>query len=487
MRAPQQSAVARFSAWSSSRMAFSSPFGRLLVRTLRCPVPRVVTYVATAVAVAIVATFRAAFITDLLPYLFFIPIIIASSLLGGRGPGVLATLLSTIPAAYAFSKDSNPFHLTSAQWSAQAMFVVVNLGIVELGSALRRAVLVFDDMVEGRQRALAHLAREVQQRSQLARIVENSSDFIGYADLDGRVQYVNEAGRDLVGLAGDPNTTVIADYFGVGEWGRIESDVLPEVIRNGAWTGDVHFRHFQTGAILPVRYNVFSLPDADGRPIGYGTVTADLRRERAAEEQRQILVSELAHRLKNTLAVTQSIATQTLRSAPDLQTARQSLTKRIQTLSRAHDILLVGKRDAGSVEAIIRSAIELHDQEGQITVLGPDLFIGPKAALTLALIMHELATNAVKYGALSVPHGRVEVSWVVDVALDTKLPTLTLNWREVDGPPASPPTRKGFGTRLIEMGLSGSTGGSVELDYAGDGLKCRIVAPLTELQADDEA
>ncbi|ALN75713.1 PAS domain S-box protein [Aureimonas sp. AU20] len=211
----------------------------------------------------------------------------------------------------------------------------------------------------------------------------------------------------------------------------------------------------------------------------------DVSQRVAAEQRQTVLNHELAHRLKNTLAVVQSIATQTLRNAPDMTTARDSLTKRIQTLSKAHDILLSGQTDAGSIDAIIRSAVALHDPDERIALRGPSIDIGPKAALTLALIMHELATNAVKYGALSVPEGRVHVAWVVDIDETTKLPTLALSWREVNGPPASPPTRKGFGSRLIEMGLSGSTGGSVELDYASDGLKCRIRASLTELQADD--
>ena len=209
----------------------------------------------------------------------------------------------------------------------------------------------------------------------------------------------------------------------------------------------------------------------------------DITQRKQAEAQRTLLNHELAHRLKNTLAIVQSIATQTLRNAPDLQTAKESLGKRIQTLAGAHDILLTGQKDAGSIDAIIRSAISLHDPNGRIALQGRDLVLGPKAAMTLALIMHELATNAAKYGALSVPEGQVDVTWTEEVVETSGLPTLTLNWTELNGPPANPPTRKGFGTRLIEMGLSGSIGGSVDLDYASSGLRCRIVASLTELQS----
>lgn len=211
----------------------------------------------------------------------------------------------------------------------------------------------------------------------------------------------------------------------------------------------------------------------------------DITRRVEADEKRTVLNHELAHRLKNTLAVVMSIATQTLRTAADLPSARESLMKRIQTLASAHDVLLTGQHDAGAIEAVIRSAVTLHDVDQRIAIRGPHLDIGPKAALTLALIMHELSTNAAKYGALSAPGGTVDIVWVVDVDPMTKLPTLALDWREKNGPPATQPTRKGFGTRLIEMGLSGSAGGSVELDYAAAGLSCRIVAPLTEVQAND--
>ncbi|MBB3948854.1 sensor histidine kinase [Aureimonas jatrophae] len=465
-------------------MPLSGAYHRSLIKALSARLPAPATYALVALAVALVAMVRGAFVTDLLPFLFFIPVIIVSALLGGRGPGVFATLASTIPAAYALSPEDDPLALTRTQWTAQILFVAVNLGIAELAASLRSAVLVLGDVAEGRRMAISNLAREVQQRNQLSRIVENSSDFIAYADLEGRVQYVNEAGKALVGLQAPEETTRISDYFPVGDWSRVETEVLPIVLREGSWTGDVCFRHFETGEEIPVRYNVFTLPNVDGRPIALGTVTSDLRRERAAEQERQILVSELAHRLKNTLAITQSIATQTLRSAPDLVTARKSLGERIQALSRAHDILLTGEHDSGAVESVVRSAVELHDPEGRVALRGPDLFVGPKAALTLALIIHELATNAAKYGALSVPQGRVHIAWVVEVDDETQRPTLALMWRELGGPPVVPPSRKGFGSKLIEIGLSGSVGGSVDLDYAPDGLKCRIVAPLTELQTE---
>lgn len=254
-----------------------------------------------------------------------------------------------------------------------------------------------------------------------------------------------------------------------------------------AMAGGTFDLQFRTVGIddAAVRWVAFQGRVIDGsRFIG---AARDVSERVAAEERRTLLNNELSHRLKNAFAVVQSIVSQTLRNTTDPAAASKVLSQRIQTLSRAHDILLAGSRDAGSMEAVVRSAVALHDADERMRLHGPDLTIGPKAALSLALTMHELATNAGKYGALSVPEGYVEVAWTVEREGTNRHPTLTLDWIERGGPPVTAPTRRGFGTRLIEMGLSGSAGGSVDLDYDAAGLRCRIVAPLTELQVDESS
>ncbi len=211
----------------------------------------------------------------------------------------------------------------------------------------------------------------------------------------------------------------------------------------------------------------------------------DVTERKRTEERRATLNAELAHRLKNNLALVQSIATQTLRTAPDVASARRILNARIQALAKAHDVLVTGRRDAASVAEIVRAAESLHDEGGRVRFAGPEVTLGPQASLTLSLILHELATNAAKYGSLSVPEGQVEVAWSVAADPATRLPTLTVEWRETGGPPVAAPTHRSFGTRLIEMGLGGTGGGTSDIDYAPTGLTCRIVAPLTELQRDN--
>ncbi|GJD52013.1 hypothetical protein OPKNFCMD_4775 [Methylobacterium crusticola] len=205
-----------------------------------------------------------------------------------------------------------------------------------------------------------------------------------------------------------------------------------------------------------------------------------------AEERQSLLNHELSHRLKNTLAVVQAIAAQTLRNAPSLEAARDSLATRLIALGKAHDILLAaGIRSAG-VAALAAGALALHDdRQARIALAGPDLQIGPAAALSLALMLHELATNAVKYGALSVPEGRVSVRWAIEG--EAAAARFTLTWREAGGPAVTPPLRRGFGSRLIERGLAGAVSGTVTLAFEPAGVVCTLAAPLADMQGEPGA
>ena len=204
-----------------------------------------------------------------------------------------------------------------------------------------------------------------------------------------------------------------------------------------------------------------------------------------AEERQAILNAELAHRLKNNLALVQSIVSQTLRMAPDIASARSTLADRIRALATAHDVLIKGHKDAAPVEEIVRSTASLLNEAGRVSINGPQVELGPTAAMTLVLICHELATNACKYGALSEEHGHVDVRWTVEGDASGS-ETFVFEWTERGGPAVTVPSRAGFGTRLIEIGLSGSAGALAELDYAPSGLRCRLAAPLAELLTVEE-
>jgi two-component sensor histidine kinase len=203
-----------------------------------------------------------------------------------------------------------------------------------------------------------------------------------------------------------------------------------------------------------------------------------------AEEEQGTLNRELSHRMKNTLAMVQAIATQTMRNAVDLDAAQEVLSARLVALGRAHDMLLDQTGASADLAEVIRQALAIHDdaQAGRLRLEGPPVKIGSKPALSLTLVIHELATNAVKYGALSTAEGYVQVRWSIEPT--DKGAILNLRWSEHEGPPVTPPQRRGFGSRLIERGLAGSVGGGIVLSYPSEGVVCETSAPLAEIEAD---
>ncbi|URD38105.1 PAS domain S-box protein [Methylobacterium tardum] len=197
-----------------------------------------------------------------------------------------------------------------------------------------------------------------------------------------------------------------------------------------------------------------------------------------AEEQQRLLNHELSHRMKNLLAMVQSIATQTMRGATDVGTAKEVLAGRLIALGKAHDLLLGGALTSTQMEAVVRTALQVHeDKAGRFRISGPPLEISAGRALSLALMLHELATNAAKYGALSTENGHVDLHW--EILTDREPSMLRLSWIELGGPPVLPPTRKGFGSRFIERGLASQVGGDLALDYRPSGVTCIVTAPLT--------
>ncbi|MCJ2066802.1 PAS domain S-box protein [Methylobacterium sp. J-088] len=220
----------------------------------------------------------------------------------------------------------------------------------------------------------------------------------------------------------------------------------------------------------------------DGTTIGAVVVFRSIDRRKMAEATQDLLNRELSHRLKNTLAMVQSIATQTLRNAPSLSAAQEALAARLVALGKAHDVLLAGHTESASVSAVVQGALALHeDTATRFQFSGPSLFIGPSAALMLGLMLHELATNAAKYGALSVATGHVTVGW--RVTGEDGEAQFCLEWIELGGPPVTPPARKGFGSRLIERGIGG---GRVVIGYPSEGVTCTLSVPLAGFQLPEE-
>jgi len=206
-------------------------------------------------------------------------------------------------------------------------------------------------------------------------------------------------------------------------------------------------------------------------------VSLDITERKRAEERQKLLVNELNHRVKNSLATVQSIAAQTLRSSASPEFFREAFESRLIALSQTHDLLTRESWAGASLREVFD--VELHAMASEDRVsfaYDTDVRLNPKAAVALGMGIHELATNAAKYGALSTPAGRVAVSWTVDQNL------LRLTWTESGGPSVTPPARRGFGARLLERGLAAELSGGVELTYDASGLVCQMALPLRALE-----
>lgn len=206
------------------------------------------------------------------------------------------------------------------------------------------------------------------------------------------------------------------------------------------------------------------------KPVAIAGASRDLTERKQAEDLQRLLLNELNHRVKNTLTTIQAITELTLRSAPDLPSAREALDRRIHSMAKAHDLLTLRAWTGANLTDIVMRALEAFPP-AQAKISGAAIDVSSKHALALSMALHELATNATKYGALSCPEGRVSVQWRVKDGM------LHLDWEESGGPPVAPPTQKGFGSRLLELVIH-DLGGDAKLNYNLSGVRCSIAAKL---------
>ncbi len=302
------------------------------------------------------------------------------------------------------------------------------------------------------------------------------------------------AARQLVGLPGAWN-----EDNGVEDWKSlvppegmkaIERGVA-ELIAQGEARFEVEVRGADDRQHWLESSGYVSERSVSGRPLRVNGITVDvtdrklteqaLRHEieerQRAQGQQRLLIHELNHRVKNTLATVQSIASQSLRAGTS-RDGLDLLTSRLQALGSAHDLLTRENWEGASLAEIVGVTLAAHAGEGRprFDFAGPEVRLSPQMALALAMALHELATNAAKYGALSTPKGRIRIRW--EVVASAGATHLTLTWRERGGPPVQTPKRRGFGSRLIEKGLSASLGGKARMIFKPDGLQCEIAATL---------
>lgn len=313
-------------------------------------------------------------------------------------------------------------------------------------------------------------------------IFEQANDFLITTTLDQRISSVNPAVLAALGyteeeVIGRPISAFMdADQF------AISRAALEKKLVEGGTTRLMLNVRAKDGRELVWEINSRLTGDAEGRPTGLHAIARDMTEAKRAEAHQKLLIDELNHRVKNTLAIVQGIAQQTFKSGVEPVAARHVFEGRLAALSEAHNLLTREHWGPVSMRQIIGDAVSPHGGGvGRFELDGPDLPIAPKTAISLALAIHELATNAVKHGALSRPEGRVAIGWAR--AGTREAPRLMLRWVERGGPPVQPPTRRGFGTRMIERGLAAELGGTVKIDFAPTGLVCTVEAPLPGVDA----
>jgi len=337
---------------------------------------------------------------------------------------------------------------------------------------------------QGRLTGAVNVLVDITQRhraevesAHLAAVVASSSDAIVSKTLKGIVMSWNAGAEKIFGykaeeIVGQPILTIIPP-----ELHQQEAEILARLERGE------RIEHFETeritkdGRRLNVSLTVSPVLDKRGNIIGASKVARDITDRKRAEKLQRLLVSELNHRVKNTLATVQSLANQTVRLARSPAEFATSFSGRVQALAHAHDLLTRNSWQGADIMMLVRDQLLLNDTEDpRISFSGPSVTLEAAPALHLALVLHELGTNARKYGSLSVPKGRLSISWTVRSGKDSGF---LLKWQERGGPAVDVPQRRGFGTTLIGKSLA-SHGGEVSIRYEAKGVTCEIMLPILE-------
>lgn len=322
------------------------------------------------------------------------------------------------------------------------------------------------------------LLRESAQR--LVATYEHAAIGIAEVDVNGRFVRVNEQLCSISGYDREELLTSSLHRITYPEDRALDLEMLRRQMSKDidSYTLEKRLMH-KDGHPVWIAISASRVDDLEGRPLYGIRVIQDISDRKRAEESRILLINELNHRVKNTLATVQSVARQTLRNAASSEQAAEDFESRLLALSRAHDVLSRENWLGARLPEIVAQAIEpyLSRGEDRFQVRGPEVRLTPQQALGLAMALQELATNAAKYGSLSNETGVIIIEWSVTDSRGNR--HLSLAWRESGGPPVVPPTRRGFGTRLIERGLARELEGTLTIKFLPEGVVCLAEIPLS--------
>jgi PAS domain S-box-containing protein len=330
-------------------------------------------------------------------------------------------------------------------------------------------------LIETTARVLAERAQAETRESERRLSAALSLARLGAFDWDLKTRQAtfDARAREIFGFTRDEPLTVDRIFERINR--KDAADMVAAAAKDraaGRTRYEREFRvHLPDGTVRDVVSISDISPDLDGKERRTVGVFDDVTARRSAEHRQRILINELNHRVKNSLATVQSIAAQTLRSAPDLTSARSAFEARLVALAATHDVLTAESWHGARLSDVAASALAPFEATSrpQVDRSGPAVWLTAQRALALSLALHELATNAAKYGALSVPEGRVVIRWS-----QTAEDELTLTWTETGGPQVTAPERSGFGTRLLERNLPRELDAEVALTFEPEGVRCEI-------------
>lgn len=348
----------------------------------------------------------------------------------------------------------------------------------DASGSFRYGVRVIQDVTEAKQ--MEDRIRESEQR--MRDLLEALPAAIYTTDATGRITFYNKAAVEMSGRtpqAGDLWCVTWRLYNADGS--PLPHDQCPMAVtlkENRPVRGVEAIAERPDGTRVPFVPYPTPLRDAHGRLVGAINMLVDITERKQAESRQKVLIDELNHRVKNTLATVQSLAGQTARHSESSGDFFHRFEARLLALSRAHDLLTKRHWEHAPLDTLAREVLMAlaGDAGGRIVIDGPSVDLNPRAALSFTMALNELATNAVKYGALSSETGTLSVVWRLHTKADKAM--LSLDWCEDAGPPVRPPTRRGFGTRLIERCIERDLGGELDLAFDPAGASCRISIPI---------
>jgi PAS domain S-box-containing protein len=414
-----------------------------------------------AIGVATLARWAAGpYLTEGLPFLTYYPAVIVATLFGGLGSGVLALVLAAGAATFLFLPPV--YH-----WVLELPAVLSLAVFVALGGLNVAVVAVLNSALD----------RVVAQERNMTLLIEAAPNGILVADQAGNIRLVNSCTERLFGysrseLLGRKIDTLLAGQSADAQailGGALEQDAQPPL---ASWQGLQGRR--KDGSEFPIEIGLNPIRHSGRR--GLLATVIDVSERKQARDRQQLLVDELRHRAQNLITVIQTIARRSLRRSDPGE--RQEFLDRLVALGRAHALLADAAWQGAPLSEIIER--EFAAFSSRVSASGCDVMLSPSAAQQFALIIHELATNAVKYGSLSVASGRVSVEWNVERCDNGDV--FRLAWRETGGPPVRPPGRKGFGSTILVEATRGICGNGA-MDFAPSGLGYELAVPLSTIVA----